>query len=392
MSLAAAPEGGGTPSARAPLERARTVCGLVRDEALASERLGRLTDKVADALLQAKLFSVLVPPTAGGLGGTRLDLFHSVEAIAGADGSAGWCVSACNTVNHMAFEGLGAEGRHEVFGHGPVACWTALAPRAVASRVAGGYRVSGHWTFGSGSSLSRWALVSGPPPDKVGPSLYRAYVVPKSDIEIIEGSWDVMGLRATASLDYAIADAFVPEHRSFLLPFASEAPPEAVSVRDGGRLNLVGLTAFACGVGQEALNALIAEAPGIKRMSAEASLADDHRIQFGVGELDGRLRAARAHFTQLVARQDERLAQGGLIDAEMGHQFAQAAHTLTRAARDAALFAFDCAGASAVYADHPLQRRLRDILTGLKHASFTPAILGRIGKVRLGLEYGARAF
>jgi hypothetical protein len=38
------------------------------------------------------------------------------------------------------------------------------------------------------------------------------------------------------------------------------------------------------------------------------------------------------------------------------------------------------------------ERCLRDIFTGLKHAILTPAILGRIGKVRLGLEFGAVGF
>jgi hypothetical protein len=66
----------------------------------------------------------------------------------------------------------------------------------------------------------------------------------------------------------------------------------------------------------------------------------------------------------------------------------QALQTLTRAARDMTVFAFDQAGTTVVHAANPLQRCLRDIFTGLKHGVVTPAILGRIGKVRLGLDYG----
>ena len=55
---------------------------------------------------------------------------------------------------------------------------------------------------------------------------------------------------------------------------------------------------------------------------------------------------------------------------------------------DMTVSAFDNAGTTVVYATNPLQRCLRDIFTGLKHAVVTPAILGRIGKVRLGLDYG----
>jgi len=56
------------------------------------------------------------------------------------------------------------------------------------------------------------------------------------------------------------------------------------------------------------------------------------------------------------------------------------------------VFAFDNAGTTVVLATNPLQRCLRDIFTGLKHAILTLAILGRIGKVRLGLDYGAVGF
>ena len=56
------------------------------------------------------------------------------------------------------------------------------------------------------------------------------------------------------------------------------------------------------------------------------------------------------------------------------------------------VFAFDNAGSAVVFATNPVQRCLRDIFTGLKHGILTPAMLGRIGKVRLGLEYGEVRF
>jgi hypothetical protein len=77
-----------------------------------------------------------------------------------------------------------------------------------------------------------------------------------------------------------------------------------------------------------------------------------------------------------------------MLDPNRTLDMMQAFHTLTRAARDMTVFAFDQAGTTVVHATNPLQRCLRDIFTGLKHGVVTPAILGRIGKVRLGLEYG----
>lgn len=42
------------------------------------------------------------------------------------------------------------------------------------------------------------------------------------DAEIKEGSWDVMGLCGTASIDYSISDKFVPAYRTFEYPFVVE--------------------------------------------------------------------------------------------------------------------------------------------------------------------------
>jgi alkylation response protein AidB-like acyl-CoA dehydrogenase len=223
-------------------------------------------------------------------------------------------------------------------------------------------------------------------------SLFRAHFVPRSDVTIVEGSWDVMGLKATASIDWTMSDVFVPAHMAFEFPSGSVAPPEGVSIRDAGRLNQAGLTGFLCGAATAALEDLVAGASATKRLTAQHPMSEDHLVQYGVGELEGRMRAARAHFIALIEQQDARLAEGGLIDEEMTLQFTQAAYTLGRTAREVVLFCFDQAPTAAVYSRHPVQRRLRDVLAGLKHGSYTPAMIGRVGKARMGGDYGHRGF
>ena len=368
------------------LERANALHDLISGDAAESERLGRQTDAVKAALLDSGLLAILLPERVGGLGGRRLEFFEAVEAIARADGSAGWCVSVCNTVNHAAFVGLPAEGRDEVFGQGPTSLWTSLIPRVTARPEPGGFRISCPGSFGSGSSLSDWVLVAalvGAP----GDGRYRAFVLPKADVEINDGSWDVMGLRATASIDYTIADQFVPAHRSWEYEWASRDASGPVSAADAIRLNAIGLSAFACGIGQGALADLVASATKTKRTVGEGLLAEDSVVQFGIGELDGRMRAARTHLAALVAMMDARIARGETTDPDQAIEIVQACQTLARAAREAVIFAFDYAGASVIHARAPLQRRLRDIFAGLKHAAFTPAFLSLIGKRQLGLPY-----
>jgi alkylation response protein AidB-like acyl-CoA dehydrogenase len=131
-----------------PLARAKAVSGLISEEALASERLGRLTDKVAAALLGANLFSIRLPREDGGLGGTGVHLFEATEEIARADGSAGWNMLISNAVSTFVYSGASPQARSEIFGNGPVACWATLLPKAKSVAAEGGFRVSGEFAWG----------------------------------------------------------------------------------------------------------------------------------------------------------------------------------------------------------------------------------------------------
>ena len=373
-----------------PLDRARTLFDLISGEAQASERLGRLTDPVAGAMHDARLFEILVPERYGGWGAGMAAFFEAVEEIARADGSAGWCASLCNVITYTVFMGLPPEGCDEVFGRGPVACWAALAPNAVATPEADGFRVSCPGAFGSGSSLASWVLVAANAGEP-GAGEYRAFLVPKAEVEIKEGSWDVMGLRATASLDYAIKDRFVPERRSWTYRWSTPMESGALSATASVGRNAVGLAGFASGIARRALSEFALSATRTRRVAGDGVQAEDQVVQFGVGELDGRLRAARGHLTRLIAALDERAASGRPATFEEGIELQQATHTLARAAREMVIFAFDYSSTSVVYARQPVQRCLRDLFTGLKHAAFTPSLLGRIGKVRMGLPYGGSA-
>ncbi len=192
-----------------------------------------------------------------------------------------------------------------------------------------------------------------------------------------------MGLEATASVDYAISDKFVPTHRVFEYPLGQNETHGGFSTLASARLNQIGLTAFASGVGARALSEILGVAAKTRRLAGEESLAEDRLVQYGIGEHDGRLRAARAHYLTLLGAQDRHIAAHGGADAAIALGVQQAAFTLTRAARDMTIFAFDIVPAKVVMRTDPIQRCLRDIFAGLKHATFTPNLLARIGKARL---------
>jgi alkylation response protein AidB-like acyl-CoA dehydrogenase len=357
---------------------------MIRADAAEAEQLGRLTARTGAAMRDANLFSLMVPLADGGLGATRAEFFAAVEEVATADGSAGWCLTACSTATCTVHRALPLEGRSEVFGAGPVAVWSALVPTARSTPAAGGYRVSGAFAWGSGSAVADWVVVGEALPERDGERWFRSYVIAKRDVLIDHDSWRPLGLKATSSIDFRAEDVFVPAHRTFEYPYAQGHGP--VSLMFVAMLNQVGLTAFASGVGARALAELAAVAPQIRRAWAASTLADDQLLQHGIGEHQARLAAARSFYLGLVEAQDRHVAEHGIPSAALTLDLMSAALTLARAARGAAVFAFDSVGAGVVRSGEALQRCLVDIFTGLKHATFSPTAFARAGQVRLGAD------
>ena len=91
---------------------------------------------------------------------------------------------------------------------------SSYAPTERAVQVAGGYRLSGRWSFSSGCDHASWVLLGGVVSDADGhPVDFKTFLLPISDYTI-EDVWDTIGLRGTGSNDILVDDVFVPAYRS----------------------------------------------------------------------------------------------------------------------------------------------------------------------------------
>src|SRR5205807_2447619 len=136
--------------------------------------------------------------------------------IAKADASTAWCLCQ-SVVCSMAAAYLAPEVAREVFGDPrAVLCW-GPPTHVEALEVAGGWRLSGNFTFASGGHHATWMGAAAPlfgPDGKQrrradGSAELRTFLVPASEVTWTE-VWQVTGLCGTGSDSYAINDAFVP--------------------------------------------------------------------------------------------------------------------------------------------------------------------------------------
>ncbi|MEU1165618.1 acyl-CoA dehydrogenase family protein, partial [Streptomyces sp. NPDC005921] len=171
----------------------------------------------AFSLLRAGGYTdMLAASEFGGLDLGPLDAMRVIERLSEIDVAAGWTTMILNShlkdlhlLDRAAAEKLYAAGPPRIAGQG--------APTGRAERVEGGYRVTGHWSYGSAFPFADFVATvavvveNGKPvtlPSGAPDVLF--FVTPKDNV-VDEGNWDVLGLRASASNDYVMTDVFVPE-------------------------------------------------------------------------------------------------------------------------------------------------------------------------------------
>jgi len=96
-----------------------------------------------------------------------------------------------------------------VFGEDPLGLIAgASAPTGTARHAAGGYLVSGRWSFGRASPQARW-FVAGYALEGEAPRVGPMILVPATDAEIID-TWAGRGMRGPGSHHVAVRERFVP--------------------------------------------------------------------------------------------------------------------------------------------------------------------------------------
>ena len=208
-----------------PLVRAAAALQpAIRDHLDEINREQRLPKALVEKFHAAGFYNMTIPRELGGLQVDPLTYLRVVELLAEAAGSVGW--NLCNnSIAQLVTLGLPDEGVQELYAQRPDTpiAGTAVMGGGRAVPVEGGYRVTGRWPFGTGCQEASWMLGSfqifdGDRPRRSpdGNSSHWRGIFKRSEAQIVDGSWDVAGLRATGSFDWTVEDVFLPERRTMV--------------------------------------------------------------------------------------------------------------------------------------------------------------------------------
>jgi alkylation response protein AidB-like acyl-CoA dehydrogenase len=346
---------------------------------------------VVDALHAEKLFRLLIPRD---LGGGELDIptfVRVIEAIAEADGSTAWCLGQ-NGVCAITAAYLPRPAAEHMFGRDPraVLAWGA-GPSGQAVACEGGFRVTGRWSFASGSRHANWlgglcpivAADGTPAREADGRARIRCFVFPKAQTQVTD-DWQVIGLRGTGSDSYAITDVFVPEAFHFLRTVPAPHPGALY------RMPLIAVypAAFAgvaLGIARVVLAAFIEMARG-KTPRGVSPMRDNAAVQSLLGHAAARLASARTNLLHTLAEIVAALADGAPFPGAQELALRMCATFAILEATAVVDVLYHEAGASAILQANPFERRFRDIHAVAQQVQARRANFELVGQRLLGVD------
>jgi alkylation response protein AidB-like acyl-CoA dehydrogenase len=375
-------------------ETVADMAELVEAEAAACEQLRTTTPALVGALWASGLMTRFNPAEAGGVEPSFAEMVETWLAMARLDGSFGW-IGIANLPSAAAIAAyLPDAGFAEVFGAPDhrVTLGGQFFPNGTGEVVDGGYRLTGSWSFGSGTGHSAYVAAGFMPTvdgelvmDGGLPEL-RVAVVPRDEVTFTDG-WHVQGLRGTGSYDYEVAEVLVPEHRTFALftrtPHRGSAPTFRMGIMP---IVAAGHAAWALGVARSMLDDVVELAQTKVRMGDPSALAHKPSFQLGLARHETAWRAARLLVLDTFGTVEAAVGAGAELSPTMRADLRAAAVHATDTSRDVAQWAHLAAGTTAIRTGSRLERAFRDLFTGTQHAFIGEKVATDAAQVWLGLQ------
>ncbi|MHC0054707.1 acyl-CoA dehydrogenase family protein [Actibacterium sp. D379-3] len=373
--------------------RAEAMVPMLRERAREDAANCNVRRETVEAYDEAGFQLMMMPKRWGGYEMSPRVGLEVGRILARGDLSVAWIHGIYSTHSyHLAM--FSNEAQEEVWGTSPLArIVSPYAPEGQAEPVpGGGYKLSGHWHYSSGSAHSDWAMIGAFIMHEDLPPEYRVVLIPRSDYTINE-VWDVTGLEATGSNELIVEDVFVPEYRT--LPcdalddlgraerngnpgWTYKVPYFQIGFRSLSTAPLGALEAL-CEAAMDLNKMRLSSIGGSAKKDPDAQLA----IAAAVSGAD-EIRAVMSRNLDVM----ERLAQeGGVPTVEERLRYRYQSSYAAQRVFELATKVFQTVGSRSILAEYPFDMIYRNIIAARAHFANNDAEFGRAyGAVLLGAK------
>jgi alkylation response protein AidB-like acyl-CoA dehydrogenase len=372
------------------VERLRPI---IEEHAPRAEADRRLSPEVYQAMFDAGLFNMYAPQKYGGFELPIVDVMTVWEAVARIDSAAAW-----NLQMNQVFTGLAAflpdEGAREVFADGPTTAAGAFFPPAAATKVDGGWRITGRVPFASGGHHSAWCAMAalemeGDQP-KLDPATGQptglAMIFPQKDTQILD-TWHTVGMRGTGSTDIAVDDLFVPDRRAAIVARLDNPAPgfDGPLYRMFPWPGILGEATVSVGIAAAAVDRLVDLVQTKTPAYQVTPLRDQQLAHYLTGKAQARVAAARDTIHR-AAEEAYDEASRSLLSWDTKLRLQLAVCFAADASAEAVRLVNEVAGTSAIRLEQGFERHGRDAHVLIQHASKSAHRYVTAGRLIFGLD------
>lgn len=195
------------------------------------------------------------------------------------------------------------------------------------------------------------------------------FIIPRSADDLrIEETWNMVGMRGTASHDLVLEDVSLPE--SALMQIFPKKKAQSAAP------HLLHIPACYLGIALAARKEAIQFAYAYQPNSLNTSIIHLPHIVQQLGQIELELQSARHFMYSTATRWDQQVLSVGQLNIELNAVKVTAIQTALSVVDKA----MRIVGAHSLSLDHPLQRMYRDVRFGLHNPPMEDAVLSMLGK------------
>jgi alkylation response protein AidB-like acyl-CoA dehydrogenase len=258
----------------------------------------------------------------------------------------------------------------------------ALLSTAKAERVDGGYRFTGHKSFGSLTPVWTYlGLHAMDTSDPNAPKVVHAFMPRSTEGYTIKETWDTLGMRATRSDDTLLNGAFVPDK------YIGRVVPAGAAGVDHFILAifawaLLGFGNIYCGLAKRALDLTVESVKAKKSLGISRTMAYHAGVQQGVADMVIDLETIEP----MLEKTAQDWSNGVDYGAHWVIKIVATKYKAVEAAWRVVDTAFELAGGFGIFKKNEIERLFRDARLGRIHPANASLTRELVAKTTLGIS------
>jgi len=255
----------------------------------------------------------------------------------------------------------------------------ALLSTTNAQPVDGGYTFTGRKMFGSLTPVwTRFGLHGMDTSDPTAPKTVHAFI-PKGTPNVeIRQTWDTLGMRATASEDTILNNAFVPDkYIARVLPAGTLDPFIGALFANA----VVGIANVYYGIALRARDLAVEATKKKKSLAVTRSMAYHPEFQHSAAEMTIEIESMGPHLDRIADDWSNGIDHGH----EWGAKIVGMKYHIVESAKRVVDIAMDMSGGAGMYKMNELERLYRDVRAGGFHPANSALVHELVGKTTLGV-------